>query len=78
MAPHYKFFNNQSCYTKSPQLKSYDQIVPPIQDRLAKIQRAHGFSHFKEQTTCNLIKRKYYWKTLQHDVKYYIDSFYNV
>ena len=51
-AIHYKCYNNQIYYSKNPQLKSFDLIVPPIADRQAIIERAHDYGHFKLEATC--------------------------
>ena len=46
--------------------------MPPLEERLEIIRKAHDFGHFKQETICNLISRRYYWKTMQQDVKHYI------
>jgi hypothetical protein len=61
--------------SKNPLLKSFDFIVPEIADRQAIIGRAHDYGHFKLDTTCTLIRRKYYWRTMQHDVRHYSNNF---
>jgi hypothetical protein len=61
-------------FSKNPQLKSFDLIVPSIADGQAIIEYAHDYGHFKLETTCTIIRRKYYWKKMRHDVKHFINN----